>query len=33
MASPEGKALMADLANFAGDRPPIIAVEQLMLDA
>lgn len=32
LASPEGKALLADLPNFAGDIHPIVAVEHLMLD-
>ncbi len=30
-ASPEGKTLLADLPNFAGDIDPIIAVETQML--
>ena len=29
--SPEGKTLLADLPNFAGDVFPIVAVEHLML--
>jgi uncharacterized protein (TIGR02118 family) len=30
--SPEGRTLLADLPNFAGDIHPIVAVEHLMLD-
>jgi uncharacterized protein (TIGR02118 family) len=31
LESPEGKTLLADLPNFAGDIHPIISVEHLML--
>lgn len=31
LASPEGKTLLADLPNFAGDVFPIVAVEHVML--
>ena len=30
--SPQGRTLLADLPNFAGDMHPIVAVEHLMLD-
>ena len=32
LQSPEGKTLLADLPNFAGDIHPIVAVEHLMLE-
>jgi uncharacterized protein (TIGR02118 family) len=32
LGSPEGKTLLADLPNFAGDVFPIVAVEHLMLE-
>ena len=31
LASPEGRTLLADLPNFAGDIHPIVAVEHVML--